>query len=545
MGMVFGNGWEGRVVEGRFPLLEWLEGAGTSCSFLTVLQGLQEAVIQLNLAGGVEADAFIAQWTFAMTLSHPHLAKVLAAGRCVIDHSDLVYIVTERPYATLSKMIEDRRLKADPAKEIFNPVLDALSYLHKNGVVHGFVNPSNIQLADLKPKLAMTDLLVAGPAKRSVPGTGKYDAPELQHGVVTAAADVWSVGMTIWEAMTGVPLSWDSSRNEDPTVTEALPCPFREIVQNCLRVDPLRRCTIESVLERLDASKCISLSENSIPVSESPVTAKADIPVPAATPAPASQIPIKDAPAKLPSRIEEIDAEETTEPALFSKSLTHFEETPLHRFRVIPYVVVLLAVIAIVSFLLVRKYQMMNAPAATANQSAPAVTPPVPQQQAAAPAPAPAPPVANQTEPDASQPQTETQPADAPAAETQSAPSVSEPAPKQPEPSGASHAPVAENADGEVSKRVLPAVSPGALSGMRRPVEVLIRVSVNEEGRVADVSYVSPGPGNYFARLAQRTALSWEFTPPMRNGGPRRSVWMLRFYFEREKTEVTATEEKQ
>ncbi len=537
MGMVFGNGWEGRVVEGRFPLLEWLEGAGTSCSFLTVLQGMQEAVIQLTLAGSAEADAFIAQGNFAMTLSHPHLAKVFAAGRCVIDGRDLVYVVTERPYATLSKMIEDRRLKADPAREFFNPVLDALSYLHKNSVVHGFVNPSNIQLADLKPKLAMTDLLVAGSAKRSVPGTGKYDAPELQHGVVTAAADMWSVGMTIWEAMIGTPLSWDSSRNQDPVVTEALPCPFREIVRDCLRVDPLRRCTIESVLERLDTSKTISVSDNPIPV-------KLEIPVPAATPAPASQIPIKDAPAKLPSRIEEIDAEETT-PALFSKSLTHFEETPLHRFRVIPYVFVLLAVIAIVSFLLVRKYQMMNAPPASANQSAPAITPPVPQQQTAAPTPAPAPPVANQTEPDTSQPASETQPADAPPAETQSAPSVSEPAPKQPEPSAARHARVVENADGEVAKRVLPGVSPGALSGMRRPVEVLIRVSVNEEGRVVDASYVSPGPGNYFARLAQRTALSWEFTPPMRSGDPRRSVWMLRFYFEREKTEVTATEEKQ
>ncbi len=536
MGTVFGNGWEGRVVEGRFPLLEWLEGAGNSCSFLTVLQGMQEAVIQLTLAGGADADAFIAQSTFAMTLSHPHLAKVFAAGRCAIDRSDLVYVVTERPYATLSKMIEDRRLKADPAREFFNPVLDALSYLHKNGVVHGFVNPSNIQLADLKPKLAMTDLLVAGSAKRSIPGTGKYDAPELPRGVVTAAADVWSVGMTMWEAMTGTPLSWDSLRNEDPTVTEALPCPFRQIVQDCLRVDPLRRCTTEAVLERLDASKSILLSESPIPV-------KVDSPQPAATRPRASEIPIKDKPAELFSPAEKIETEESPEPVLFSKSLTHFEEPALHRFRVIPYVVVLLAVIAIVSFLLARRYKTMNTPPATANQSAPAISAPVPQQQPAAPAPAP--PVANQTEPETSQPASETQPAGAPQAETQSPPSASVPAPELPEPSPAKHALAVENADGEVAKRVLPAVSPGALSGMRRPVEVLIRVSVNREGRVSDAAYMSLGPGNYFARLAQRAALSWEFTPPLRSGNPERSVWTLRFYFEREKTEVTATEEKQ
>jgi len=78
---------------------------------------------------------------------------------------------------------------------------------------------------------------------------------------------------------------------------------------------------------------------------------------------------------------------------------------------------------------------------------------------------------------------------------------------------------------------------------MRRPVEVSIRVSVNRDGTVSDASYMSLGPGNYFARLAQKAAKSWTFKPPTRNGDPQRSVWKLRFNFERGKTEATATEE--
>jgi TonB family protein len=78
---------------------------------------------------------------------------------------------------------------------------------------------------------------------------------------------------------------------------------------------------------------------------------------------------------------------------------------------------------------------------------------------------------------------------------------------------------------------------------MRRPVEVSIRVSVNRDGTVSDASYMSRGPGNYFARLAQKAAKSWTFKPPTRNGSPERSVWILRFNFERGKTETTATEE--
>src|ERR1700739_3789193 len=143
----FGNGWEGRVVEGRFPLLERLGGAEIYASFLTVLQGLKEAVIQLVLPRGDESETCLAQWEFARGLSHPHLAKVFAEGRCVIDRNDLVYVVTERPYATLSQTIETRTLKADSARETFDPVLNALSYLHQSGVVHGHVNPANIQFA--------------------------------------------------------------------------------------------------------------------------------------------------------------------------------------------------------------------------------------------------------------------------------------------------------------------------------------------------------------------------------------------------------------
>jgi hypothetical protein len=43
----FGEVWEGRVVEGRFPLLKRLGGTENCGLYLTVLQGLHEAIIQL------------------------------------------------------------------------------------------------------------------------------------------------------------------------------------------------------------------------------------------------------------------------------------------------------------------------------------------------------------------------------------------------------------------------------------------------------------------------------------------------------------------
>jgi serine/threonine protein kinase len=581
-----GNGWEGRVVEGRFPLLERLGGSGNSVSFLTVLQGLQEAVIQLISTDAAESDSYVSQWEFARTLSHPHLAKIFAAGRCVIDQSDLVYVATERPSTTLSKMIQTKALAADSARETFGPVLDALLYLHQNGVVHGYINPSNIQFADLKPKLSVTDLLVAGSARRSLSLRGNYDAPELAQGIASAASDAWSVGMTLCEAMTQSLPTWDSSRNEEPEITESLPGPFREMVQECLRMDPLRRCSIETIVERLDESNAdpisnepISVQTGSAIVATPPIQTKEirKLEKPEALPFPEETIETEAAsepvltkkgiqkpekPDALPFPEEKIETEVAAEPVLFSKPLTHFGEPGGGPLRIVGYAFVLLAVLSLVSFLLVRAGRI-KVPAGMTSRNAPpvstpaipAVSTPAPERQStvpvlsapASPAPTPAapassasaPPVSDGMEGVSSPPAPQKKPEEAPLMATHSAPTQEQPVP--PAPSAANHAKLRGRTEGLVEKRVMPNVAPGALAGMRRPVEVSIRVSVNRDGTVSDATYMSLGPGNYFARQAERAALSWKFTPPTWNGDAERSVWVLRFNFERGKTEATAT----
>ena len=76
--------WEGRLIDGRFALLEWLGGSEDRGVFLTVLQGVRKAAIKLIPAEGAEADELIARWEKARTLSHPHLMGVLETGRCVL-----------------------------------------------------------------------------------------------------------------------------------------------------------------------------------------------------------------------------------------------------------------------------------------------------------------------------------------------------------------------------------------------------------------------------------------------------------------------------
>jgi len=571
------DGWEGRVVEGRFPLLKRLGGNENFGSYLTVLQGLHEAVIELISTDSAQEDADLAQWDLAMSLSHPHLEKILARGRCVIDAKALVYVVSERCSTNLAKTIESGSIAADRSQEIFDPIVNALSYLHSNGVIHGHVNPSNIHLAGSKPRLAITDLLIAGSVKRKISAPGNYDAPELWQGEASAAADIWSLGITMWEAMAGAPPSWDLWREDEPEVPESLPSPFREIVRESLRLDPLRRCTLQSVQERLSANNAMPLSEGSIPTKEDKPVIEGPVVngiLPATAPIATSEVPIIAQPAARFSASEEIETDASSEPALFSGTLTHFEEAHLPQSRVVPYAaVVLLAVIGIGAFLFVREHKA--GASSRGSEQAAAISEPTPQKQATAPAapaaeqtapaqPAPATDPAASQEQDkdvpqaqpasgpaaqaagVSQPQSSAQPAETkrtPQDETQSAATVNQPVP--PAPASGDRERTQENAKGLVEKRVLPTVSPGARGGMRRPIEVLIRVSVNPEGTVSDAAYVVPGRGNYFARIAQRAALSWKFKPPVQNGDRERSVWMLRFNFGRAGTEATATEQEE
>ncbi|WP_348261608.1 protein kinase [Telmatobacter sp. DSM 110680] len=500
---------------------------------------MQPAIIQMILADGEAADSVLAQWTFTKGLSHPHILKILDAGRCVMDDRELVYVVTESSDAALSKIMRGGMLEAARTREIFNPVLSALLYLHDSGVIHGHVNPSTIQFASAKPKLSVADVLIAGSVRRKIAGAGLYDAPELQHDIVSAVADTWSVGLVMYEAMTDAPLSLDSVENGRAQNVQSLPSPFREIVQDCLQLDPVRRCTIENILQRLDESNETHHSNAQVPV-------KMQI-APGATITPVSEIePADELDAHLP-------AETTTEdPALFSKSFERFEEAHLTRFRVLPYAVVLLAALAVVSFLLVRRHNA-NSPSAVTSQiakpesrdsvqekqpSTSTASAPVPDNQSAAPVS----PVAHQTEPEIKTPAAENPSQDAAQLEPPKTSVPSKPLSKSS--STASPTPINGETNGSVVKRVIPNASPGAFEGNPILVEAQVRVSVNKDGAVSNVEYISPGAGNYFARLAERAARSWQFTPPMQNGKPGPSVWVLRFYFARNQTEATAEREQ-
>src|SRR5208282_5333400 len=78
-----------------------------------------------------------------------------------------------------------------------------------------------------------------------------YDAPEIAT-TVSPAADVWSLGVTLVDALTQTPPGWQVSDQTEPVLPESMPGPFRSLARDCLRLDPARRCTLPSIEARLE-----------------------------------------------------------------------------------------------------------------------------------------------------------------------------------------------------------------------------------------------------------------------------------------------------
>src|SRR3954462_5833485 len=147
----------------------------------------------------------------AASLRHPRCQRIYALAR----DPGHVYIAYEYiPGRTMRQALSAGQLDDRGAVEVAAQVLDALAHAHGRGIVHRDVKPSNVLLAegdalDVRlldfglAQMAEFDTLTA---IGDVPGTLAYVSPERLLGrEATEAADVWAVGVMLWEALPEAP----------------------------------------------------------------------------------------------------------------------------------------------------------------------------------------------------------------------------------------------------------------------------------------------------------------------------------------------------
>jgi Protein kinase domain len=257
------------LVLGRYRPLRPLGSGGSGSVWLArdETNGLDVALKIVTREGkaGTRAER---EAEAAARLRHPRCLRAYAFDG---DERN-VYIAYEYvPGQTLRDRIRGGELTDAGAVEVGVQVLEGLSHAHTNGIVHRDVKPTNVLVAD-GPEIEVR-LLDFGLAQFAgtetltgagdVPGTLAYISPERLQGEESSfAADVWAVGVVLWEALTGYHPFWSSSPVETARRIDAgapplesarpdLPRALCDAVNRALAIDPARRPTALQLAQRL------------------------------------------------------------------------------------------------------------------------------------------------------------------------------------------------------------------------------------------------------------------------------------------------------
>ena len=174
---------------------------------------LPYVAVQLAAASALTPDALLRFEREAEAAAavdrHPnvvHIHRVVhtAAGPAIV----LDYVEGESFDVTLRR---EGPLPADRALDIALPIVRALGHVHRNGIVHRDLKPANVLIrssdgAPLLGDFGLARVLDAETLTRTgeMLGTPRSMAPEQVTGrSVDARADIWAVGVLLYEAITG------------------------------------------------------------------------------------------------------------------------------------------------------------------------------------------------------------------------------------------------------------------------------------------------------------------------------------------------------
>ena len=213
----------GTSVAGRYVLQNPVYVGARQAEFVAATPENEEKLVSVALVEpeARELEPLLAAIDRAKGLRHSNVLPVLDGGECVLEGTQMVFIVSAAAQDTLAEA------PRPIPRQLLEDVLAGLDWLHSQNLVYRNLNPETVVWADGRWKLA--DLSQVCPAGWSRAEESEFPnaPPEAAAGQVLPAWDIWALGILLRDVMAGKSAS--------------LPVPFDVVVSGCLEPDPQRR----------------------------------------------------------------------------------------------------------------------------------------------------------------------------------------------------------------------------------------------------------------------------------------------------------------
>ena len=201
------------IIDGRYRVISRLGSGGMADVYLAQDQLLgREVAVKVLHHHFSEDQEFVERFrreaSSAAALSHPNIVAIFDRGEWNGTYYIAMEYVAGRPLKTIVR--EHGALDPATAIEIVVQILRAARFAHRRGVIHRDLKPHNVIL-DEEGRARVTDFGIARAGASdmtltgSIMGTAQYLSPEQAQGLaVSASSDLYSVGVILYELLTGV-----------------------------------------------------------------------------------------------------------------------------------------------------------------------------------------------------------------------------------------------------------------------------------------------------------------------------------------------------
>ena len=208
--------FRGQII-GKYKILSTIGSGGFGTVYLAEDTWIDKKVaLKVPHKQGVDFGELLREPRLLASLNHPNIVTILTAEK----QENVFFIVMEFvPGETLETIIaRDGALELSLALDYTCQICNAVDHAHRHGVLHRDLRPANVLVAE-SGMLKVADFgtsrfLEIAAHGTTVIGSPPYMAPEQFHGKAVFASDLYSVGVTMYQMMTGV-LPYDTPSPAD------------------------------------------------------------------------------------------------------------------------------------------------------------------------------------------------------------------------------------------------------------------------------------------------------------------------------------------